>query len=131
MTPRTVSLLLLSLVALALSALTVGAFQRFAAGSALASPWVVPLFGVLCYTATFFAGRRYILPFEIARSPWPSIVLLAAITGGSLLVVSGIVRAARVVTDHVPGGVVIGLWFFALWSAVATLHRVVQKSRVQ
>jgi hypothetical protein len=131
MTPRTVSLLLLSVAALAMSALSVGALQRFALGGTLASPWMVPIMAALCYTATLFAGRRYILPRDLAASVGPSILLVAAMTSASLLFVYGVVWTTGRWVGGVPSGVVLALWFFALWSALGTLHRMVGKSRLR
>jgi len=131
MTPRTVSLLLLSVAALAMSALIVGALQRLALGSTMASPWMMPILALLCYSVTFFLGRRYLLPFEIAEMPGAAILLLTGMTFASLGFVYGVVLAARRFVDGLPGGVVLALWFLALWTCLSAVHHVVHKRRVR
>lgn len=125
MTPRTVSLLLLSVVGFAGSALVVAGIQRFGAGTGLASPLLMPLVAALCSTCTFFAGRRYILPPRIAGMAFPAMALLIGMTLMSMLMVYLVVWATRSLGAAVPSGVVLALWFFALWSLLSALHRFV------
>jgi hypothetical protein len=123
MSTRTFSLLMLFLIALAVSALLVAMLQPLALRLELSTPWLVPLVGVLSYSATFFLGRRYILPGQIAHAPALAIGTVVLLTTLSLVLVWVIISLIQALGGGIPGGLALILWFVALWVAVGALHR--------
>jgi hypothetical protein len=122
MTTRTFALLLLFVLALGLSAVLVAAIQPMAVRFDASTPWVVPLAAIVCYSATFFAGRHYILPFAVSHSAVRALATLVAVTVVSMGLAYGLVRLTRMVVVGVPGVVALLIWFGALWLAVAAVH---------
>jgi hypothetical protein len=92
MTTRTFALLLLFVLALGLSAVLVAAIQPMAVRFDASTPWVVPLAAIVCYSATFFAGRHYILPFAVSHSAVRALATLVAVTVVSMGLAYGLVR---------------------------------------
>lgn len=123
MSSRTLSLLLLFVIGLALTGLALAA--TVAAGAVVAGPWLVPFTAVICFTATLFAGRRFILPAGMAARTGSALGRILLVVAGSMTAAFGLMwLVQRAVGQPVPGpipGVVV--WFVALWLAVTALHR--------
>jgi hypothetical protein len=130
MTHRTLSLLMLFVVAFGVSAVLVAVIQPVAVRFALSTPWLVPLVGIVCYCATFFGGRRYILPYELANSSLRAALALAALVSVSMMSVYGVFWFARPIVGGLPGPFALLLWFVTLWTAIYVLHRAPRQRRL-
>jgi hypothetical protein len=130
MTIRTASLLMLFVVAFGASAVLLAAIQPMAMRLDVSTPWLAPAIAVVCYSATLFWGRRYILPYQIAISAPQAWMTLVVLTVGSMALVYGVVWLARRYVVVIPGAAVAALWFTALWVAVQALHRTTRPSRM-
>jgi hypothetical protein len=120
---RTASLFMLSIMALGMTAVLVAAMQPAAVAIDPSTPWLVPLLGVICYSATFFLGRRHILPHGLASSATHAGLTIVALVLVSMALVYAMVWGLRSVVGGVPGPWTLVLWFAVLWLAVEVLHR--------
>ena len=123
MTARTLSLFLLFVIALGVSAVLVAAVQPMAVQFDASTPWSVPMIALVCYSVTLFAGRRHILPGWMSDAAGPAFAALIVITVGSMGLAYGLVRLAHTLIGAVPAGVALLIWFGTLWLGVGAAHR--------
>ena len=130
MSPRTISLLLLCIVAFGIAAVAVALTTATTRPADVLGPWRAPLLGLICATGVFFLGRHHILPREIAQSSRRALWLLTLISAGSIAAVWGVVLVVRPLIGLVPGPGVLVLWFGAMWWAVRAVHRSATQPRL-
>ena len=123
MTVRTLSLLLLFVIGFGTSAGLVAALQPLAIRTGVSTPWLIPIAALLCYTATFFVGRRYILPARIAALSSRALVVLVILTAATMAFASGLLWLGQRFIRDVPAVVGLLVWFVTLWSATAALEQ--------
>jgi hypothetical protein len=104
-----------------LMAIAVTAVEQRVASSA----WLAPAVAALCYTTTFYFGRRYILPLGIAESSARSAITLLAMVVLTMAAALGAVWLMRLFAGRLVGGAALTLtvWFVLLWLAVHWHHR--------
>jgi hypothetical protein len=120
-TTRTVTLLLLSVMALAVTA----ALQPIALRLNMESPlWLVAL-GVISMALAHFGGRRYLLPHAMAASPRKAVTVTIVLVVASLAAAVVAATLLRLVIGSRPSSLTsIGvLWLAALYAAYGRLHR--------
>lgn len=124
MTNRTASLLMLFAAALIVSGPLVGIVLRVVPGQVSGSAAIAPAVALLCFTAVFYFGRRFILPPDTHRSSLRALGTLFAILAVTMVVAFGIgwVLNAAIggISISVPAFV---LWFAALWWVITMLNR--------
>jgi hypothetical protein len=127
MTTRTLTLLMLSLFALAATA----ALQPLAFRLNIESRWSLVGLGVLCMTLTLFAGRRYLLPRGMAESSGRALAVTLALVVGSLTVAALVAAIARMLIGTTLSSVTsVGvLWVIALCLAFGRVSRASQRAR--
>lgn len=132
MSNRTVSLLMLFVVGVMSTGALSGPALRALTPAGEPGPWLAPLLAIGCCTATFFLGRRFVLPAATAEAPVRAAVTLLLLIGGSMLAAVVVVRSVRAVVGPVPGPApLLVLWFAALWLGVAALHRFARGGRMR
>jgi hypothetical protein len=127
-TTRTVTLLMLSLGALAVT----GALQPVALRLNMESPlWLVAL-GVVCMTLALFAGRRYLLPHAVTESARKALATTAAVVVISLAAAALVSTLMRLlIGTRLSSATSIGfLWLVALYLAFGRLHQASQKQKL-
>jgi hypothetical protein len=122
MTIRTLSLLLLFVIAFGISAVLAAAVQPLAVRFGASTPWVIPVSAIVCYSATLFLGRRFILPLAFAHSPARALVMLIAVTGASMGLAYGLVWGMQMLVGGLPAVAGLAVWFGALWTALTVLE---------
>ena len=127
MTARTLTLLLLSLFALAATA----ALQPLAFRLNIESRWSLVGLGVLCMTLMLFAGRRYLLPRGMAESSGRALAVTLALVVGTLTVAALVGAIARMLIGTTLSSVTsVGvLWIIALCLAFGRVSRASRRER--
>lgn len=129
MTSRTASLLLMFVAAIGMAGLLLAMVTRVVEGTAVTGMWLWPLIASLCLSAVLFAGRHYVLPPTIARSPARSAVAIVfAVTltmAVAVFAVWGVVGAvAETASPRVTRPMVLlSVWFGLLWVAFSRMAR--------
>jgi hypothetical protein len=129
MTSRTASLFFLFLAAVGSTSVLGGLGVAVLARMDAAGPWVIPAAAWICSSATFFLGRRYILPQGLARATTRAAftsLLLTAVTLGTVAVAAW---AFHRVGAQLAVPWMLGVWFVTLWIGVAVIdshHRAQQ-----
>lgn len=123
MSQRDLSLVLLCILGVVLTGFVLSLATVVLAPSGRAGAWLLPVTAALCFMATLFAGRRYILPVA-ATSAATVLLSLTLLVTSAMLATWLLMRVGQWMFGGVGGATPLLVTFFLLvWFGVNRLAR--------